>query len=318
MNYKEEDLSTLTEEERAAILDGQESDKQDIEIMKSIANGDDEEDDDLDDDDEDQADEQSEPVEGKAETEKAQSVDKSEKQDTQQQLDVESKTVDQKPVERAERFRTHYNAAVPENITAQLNEVNSVIDDATVNFKNGDIEFDEFSAITRKAEAQRTDLIKAQTKAEIAAEMNQQSAQQEWAFIVKSFVKSVAKSGGTNYMTDTQKQADLDGFIKVLAENPNNADKEPEWFLEEAHKRVNALHGISDKKVEIEPAKVAEKQRKPSLKNLPKTLSDVQGSDGPGDLNDEFAEIDALSGDKLEMAIAKMTPAQREKFMSQA
>ena len=37
-------------------------------------------------------------------------------------------------------------------------------------------------------------------------------------------------------------------------------------------------------------------------------------SDGPGDVSDEFGNVDALDGLDLESAIARMTPAQREKY----
>jgi hypothetical protein len=40
----------------------------------------------------------------------------------------------------------------------------------------------------------------------------------------------------------------------------------------------------------------------------------VPGGDGPGDVEGEFAHLDALEGEALESAIAKMSPAQREKF----
>jgi len=47
---------------------------------------------------------------------------------------------------------------------------------------------------------------------------------------------------------------------------------------------------------------------------VPKTLAQVPGSDGPGDVGSEFAAVDSLSGDELEDAIARMTPAQRAKY----
>ncbi len=43
---------------------------------------------------------------------------------------------------------------------------------------------------------------------------------------------------------DTGKQADLDMFVKSLANDAKNGDKPAEWFLVEAHKRVKALHGL--------------------------------------------------------------------------
>lgn len=289
--YSEADLATLTPEERAVILDDDGAAEQNAKVLAAIANGgDDEEDDDT-------VVEDAAPIEGKADAV------------------VEDKPAVVEPDEKQERFRPQYQAEVPADFAARIDEIKAKTDEIAAKFKAGDMEFDEFQTQTRAIDAERTELVKAQTKAEIAAEMTQQTAQQEWAFLVKSFVKATAKSGGTDYVKDEAKRNDLDGFIKVLATNPANNDKDPEWFLEEAHKRVNALYGTAAPAVAKEPVKTS---RKPNLENLPKTLSGVPGSDGPGDLQDEFAAIDALSGDKLEAAIAKMTPAQREKFMSQA
>ena len=45
------------------------------------------------------------------------------------------------------------------------------------------------------------------------------------------------------------------------------------------------------------------------------TLAQVPGSDGPGDVAGEFADVLALDGMEYEAAIARMTPAQRERFL---
>ena len=56
-------------------------------------------------------------------------------------------------------------------------------------------------------------------------------------------------------------------------------------------------------------------KRKPPVDAAPKTLAQVPGSDGPGDVGSEFADIEALDGMEYEDAIARMSPAQREKFL---
>jgi hypothetical protein len=40
----------------------------------------------------------------------------------------------------------------------------------------------------------------------------------------------------------------------------------------------------------------------------------VPGADGPGDVGGEFADVLSLDGMEYETAIARMSPAQREKF----
>lgn len=288
--YSEEDLATLTPEERAVILDDDGAAEANAKALAKIA-GEDDDDEDDDGDDNDAG-----------------------------SSDAPAAAVAAAPVvaeEREEKFHPKYVAQVPADIDERLGSIDTDIDALTAQFKAGDIDFDEHQAQTRALEATRRDLSNAKLEAKISNDMNTQAANQEWQFTIKSFFKNTVKEGGPDYTKDPAKYADLDAFVKVLANNPIHEGKDQEWFLHEAHKRVSALHGLAPaaSKTPIQDAKNA---RKVDLSNAPKSLSQVPGSDGPGDLADEFSAIDALSGDKLEQAIAKMSPAQREKYMSQA
>ena len=48
-----------------------------------------------------------------------------------------------------------------------------------------------------------------------------------------------------DYRKDTEKWSDLDAFVRSLAARTEYAHQSMDWFLEEAHKRVLALHGMS-------------------------------------------------------------------------
>jgi hypothetical protein len=148
--------------------------------------------------------------------------------------------------------------------------------------------------------------------------MTAQTAEQQWAFTVRRFMSATAKAeGGIDYVKDAEKNADLDLFVKALARDEKNSDKPAEWFLSEAHRRVQAMHGIATKPT---PAPTLEKpaaSRKPPIDAAPKTLAQVPGGDGPGDVDgNEFADVDRLTGDAQEEAIRRMTPSQRERYMS--
>jgi hypothetical protein len=70
---------------------------------------------------------------------------------------------------------------------------------------------------------------------------------------------------------------------------------------------------ISPAVQQADPApKPAAQNRNPPA--APKTIAHIPGGDGPGDVGGEFAHLDALDGNDLESAIAKMSPAQREKY----
>lgn len=292
-------LATLTDEERQAIEEGMtESEK---EALKALADEEGYDDDEDGDDKEGEPGKVAAPVEGKGAG------------DTPAAGDETPTTADVDPEddEPAAKFKPKYEAQLPEDFDAQVKGVQEESWALSQQFKDGDIDFDEFEAKRAELEAKRDELRALQVKAQIASEMTEQSAQQEWAFTVKSFVRQVAKAESIDYATDEAKRNDLDMFVKALAADPKNSDKDMAWFLEEAHKRVKALNGIGKQEA---PAKQEKPNRKPPIDAAPKTLAQVPGGEGPGDVGDEFADLDGLDGLELERAIAKMTPAQREKF----
>lgn len=188
-------------------------------------------------------------------------------------------------------------------------------------FKAGDIDLDEFDAQNAELQEKREQLQRAVTKAELMADLNQQNSETAWRNTVVSFVESTKAAGGPDYGTDEAMRNDLDMFVKALANNEANNDKPMDWFLQEAHKRTMALHGMAPatpapaaagkdgKKADVAAS------RKPPIDALPASLAHVPGGDSPGDVGgDEFAHLDSLTGQDLEDAIARMSPAQREKY----
>ena len=225
-----------------------------------------------------------------------------------------------------EQFTPRYEAKLPEDFDTQVKALADSEDALKAKFRAGEIEFDEFELQRAEILKQRESLTVARTKAEISQEFNEQSAKQQWAMTVNRFVATVAGAEGLDYRTDTAKMADLDGFVRVLAGRPEHNDKPMEWFLAEAHRRVRALHGLEapstkapsaeEKPAESKPAEQPKPvpSRKPPIDAAPKTLAQVPGGPGPGDVGSEFADVLSLDGMEFEQAIARMTPAQRERF----
>ena len=272
--------STLTPEELEAI--NGDAGEEENQIMRQ--GGDDEADDDGDDDGDEDGGESAAPVEGEG----------------------------AKPDAAGEAA---YQAPLPSDYDDQIKAIKD--EDAALRqkFKDGEIDIDERDAGLAALAEKREGLVIQRAKAEIAQEMSQQSAQRQWESTVATFLTGAAKEeGGFDYRKDDGKRADLDQFLKILADKPENADKPVDWFLQEAHKRVKALHGVAPapKRETVEEA-VA--KRKAPVSAVPKNLSQVPGSDGPGDVDGEFADIERLEGLEYEAAIAKLTPAQREKFL---
>lgn len=274
----------MSEEELAAIKDGLDEDE--VDALTAIA-GEDNSDGDSDD-----ADEDGDDTEG-----------------------GDSESAEQEePEPPAAISRRAYRANLPESFAEDVAAVDADAEALAESFKAGDLDFDEYRAEMSKLDTRRDALASVKLKAEISTEMEQQSAEQQWQDAINALVKRAATEDKIDYVKDASKQQDLDTFVKVLAANQANANRPMDWFLAEAHKRVKALHGIQTAApVPIVPSgKPA--ARRPNLSALPKTLAHVPGGDGPGDVGDEFATIDALDGIELEDALARMTPAQRDKY----
>lgn len=207
-----------------------------------------------------------------------------------------------------------YKAELPEDFDQKVKDLSEKSAALRAQFKAGDIDFDAFEEQNATLLEERESLTMARAKAEISREMTQQSAETQWNSAINRLYTS-AKTEGIDYKADQERNAELDQFVKVLANNPAHQDKSMDWFLTEAHKRVMVLNG----KTLQAPATETAAQAKPAAQNRtpptpPKTISQIPGGDGPGDVGGEFAHLDALDGNDLESAIAKMSPAQREKY----
>ncbi|WP_199227487.1 hypothetical protein [Limnohabitans sp. T6-5] len=222
------------------------------------------------------------------------------------------------PAQAPAQDTTVYKADLPADFTAQVTALSEREVELKRQFSAGEIELEQFTNDIAALSHDREALNSLKIKAEISQEMTAQQAQAAWVSTVNRNIDAFAKTDGIDYRTDDAKSGDLDNFVKLLAQNPTNNDKSMDWFIQEAHKRVMALHGIA------RPAPASATQttvadatakRTQNTATAPATLAHVPGGDGPGDIGGEFASIENLSGEAYEAAIAAMTPAQRERFL---
>lgn len=295
--FDEHILSTMTDEERATILEQQTPEE--IAAIAAIANGDEDGPDD-DDEDEDNGDTGAADPAAPAVAAAA-----------------PAPAADPAPAtaSASDAFQPSYQAKLPDDFAAQESAIKEQNDALAARFKSGDIDFDQYRVEAEALSKSERALDEIRLKATLSQEMTAQTAEQQWNHTVQRFIATTAKDGGIDYSKDPDKQSDLDAFVRTLANDAKNADKPAEWFLAEGHKRVKALHGLG--LVAAPPVTDAKNTRKTPLDAAPKTLAQVPGSDGPGDVDgNEFTDVDRLTGDAQEEAIRKMTPAQRERYMS--
>lgn len=176
-----------------------------------------------------------------------------------------------------------YEAAVPADLdqrTAALADAEAELKRA---FRSGELEFDDFEERRAQLLREREGLTIARAKAEIATEMQAQGAERQWRSTVDKFLTQVTDD--IDYRRDPGAMRDLDALVKDLAGRPENAQRSMSWFLQEAHRRVLAMHDD--------------------------TVTAAAGAQAGGFDPDRILELD---GADFEAAIASMTPDQRERF----
>ncbi|MDO6385587.1 hypothetical protein [Uliginosibacterium sp. 31-12] len=221
------------------------------------------------------------------------------------------------PAEPSETFRPVLRAELPANVGQIKSDLQAKQDELERKFRDGEIEFDEYKSQDRAVSNQLEQIRAAELKAHIYADQQQQTATQEWQFQVRQFMKQAKSTDCIDYNADAKLQKDLDFMIKALANDPDNAERDAEFFLAEAHKRVLALRGIAPKAAKADPAAEANRSRKPPVDSIPKTVGDLPGSSDSDDVGGgEFAHIDKLSGEKYEQALAKLTDEQRARYLA--
>lgn len=319
-------LANLTDEERAAIT-GDEFSPEEIAALQGVAGGADatteEEEDGADDGETDEVlDADGKPVvDDKAKTSEQADADaaaaaaasEAEAADaTKGKASVAGEDVD------TGAARVVYDAKLPENYTEKLADLKTQEDELRTKFKAGEIEFDDFESQRDALVAERDTLNRQATKAELLEDINKQNAASEDQRFEQTFIKS-KQADKVDYTQEKNQKLFNTMLDEAIAENEG---KSKQWLWEEAHKGVLRARGLtvvaaaSGASAPVAAAKPATTSRKPPVEAAPKTLAQVPGGDGPGDMGSEFAHLDSLDGDDLESAIAKMTPAQREKYAS--
>lgn len=221
--------------------------------------------------------------------------------------------------ETPEPFRPQYQADLPADYDDKLASLRSQSKELAKQLHEGTIGVEDYADKLEDITSQRESLLTLRTRAEMSQDMGKQTAEQEWRYVVARFNAEVAATDGIDYTKDVAKLRDMDMFLKALATDEANENRPSEWFLAEAHKRVKIMHSVTTTQAPTAAEKLkAPAGRKPPTDKLPPTLAHVAGSDGPGDISDEFSGLDRLDGIELESAIAKMTPAQRNRYLQAA
>lgn len=292
----EDALATLTPEERSAI-EGEDLSPADVDALKSISES-----------STNSADEDGDDAGAKDAPQKADAKTDADEVQRQDQAGTEAEG---KSADRAAR----YESEPIEQFEEQLKELKSQDGEIRAKYKSGEIDIDERDEALALLIEQREELLVKRTKAETLKSINETNADNEYANFVDGFVQRV-KGDGVDYALDKNKRLFNASLQEVMEDQPA-LTRAQAW--DEAHKIVARARGavigaqVAQSKKDSLADAVA--KRRAPVDAAPKTLAHVPGGDGPGDVGSEFADIEALTGMEYETAIARMSPAQREKFL---
>lgn len=201
-----------------------------------------------------------------------------------------------------------YKADIPINHATQMEEVANEFKELAQKFEEGDLDWEDYQAQLDTLNQRKDELLTVKIKAEISHEMTEQATVSAWEGAVSKFLDS--KPNGYDYQGDTALYGELDTMVKALGNDPANADKDYQWFLDTAHAVVMVKHGGASKVSDGEG--LGGKQ--PSVDQRPfHTLSDIPGGLAPG--KDGIDQVTSLSGPALTNRFIN-DPAEIDKVLS--
>lgn len=287
----DDELEGLSEEERLA-LEEEEYDDDNLDDDDDLDGDDDDQDDDLDDDldDDDDGDD-----------------------DLNDDLDDDDLDDESGDPEEAPEFQPQITAEPVESYDERMKEISDKIADLDNQFEDGDIDMREYRAETRKLDSEATDLKLQQRDYENAVKNNENSAVQRWQWEQDRFF---GQSANQIYKDNTLLGTAFDTAVKQLAQDDANEGKPMAWFLEEADRQVRELFTAPGKGEGGEKKGGKGQKRGGKRDKIPPNLGDMSGAEQP-DVggSDEFAKLDKLEGLELEQALARLSPADQDRYL---
>jgi hypothetical protein len=195
-------------------------------------------------------------------------------------------------------------------------------------YRNGDIVAEEKDRLEDEINDKITDLRSDQKLAQYTETNNRQMEERDYLRTIDVVKADIKAREGIDYDANPGLMQTWDFRVRALASDPANANRDGQWFLWEAHRQTKAEAEATARalgfkredaggKPPVNPVAEALQKRRPpetrakSLAALPAASQDT-GHEGA-----EFSHLDRLNGDDLEMAVARMTPDQQERWARQ-
>ena len=216
---------------------------------------------------------------------------------------------------------TEFTADSTDGLEGQLatlgTELDTSSDSLAARYESGDLSFSEYRKQDRAMQAEydqaKQGISEALLTERIAAEHSKQSAEQTWQAEQDMFF-----SDNEVYKSDPILRGALGAQLDTLYADAANEGKSGLWYLREAGKAIDERFNRAPADESADALAAAkDKQRKKAAEPVPapRTLGDVPAAEANIDAG-EFAAVDKMQGIAYEEAIASMSPATYERFMS--
>lgn len=170
---------------------------------------------------------------------------------------------------------------------------------------------DKLDALSDKS----AELVGAIARAETLTEANRQHLIDTQTRAIDA-LKVRSRKDGFDYDKDEKAPAQFNRALGMIAGDPDNAKRDFAEMVDEAHKMVMAMRGLT---AEPKP-KPAEKVEKPEPKprDVPRTLSGMPTA-GASPIGDDLSQqLSTLEGEDAELFLAKLPAGQIEKLLRSA
>jgi hypothetical protein len=195
--------------------------------------------------------------------------------------------------------------------------------------RDGDISADEYDEQLDELNDKIALLDRRKSDHDNAIAQNQavQNAQYQWT--IEQVKKEFVSKDAIDYDKNPTLMAMWDQHVRALAKDEANANRQAEWFLREGHRmvkeevaKVAASLGFSKADAPKPPAPPADKEKvaaavKDRVKETKlKGVGEMPAASADSIADDEFSDIDNLSGLELERALAKMPEERANRYLN--
>ena len=209
------------------------------------------------------------------------------------------------------------SADLPEGYEDKLREFDEKLTQLDSEFDDGELTTQEYRQAVKETQASKQELEQQVFKANLAREMEENRAKQEWIDTVNGFLDD-----HPDYRQSERMYRLLDIEVKTLAQTEEAQRMTGAEILAKAHENIAADIPMGKKEAVEEPKQEpAKPAKKAERRNVPPTLANVPASDmTAADEGGRFAKLDKLDGLELEAELARLyvtNPRLAEEYLSQ-